>query len=52
MKEENKTFVAMVKVNGQEAIALLDSGGKVLMDTYWYADKLCDSKTRNWREET
>ena len=25
-KEENKTFVAMVKVNGQEAIALLDSG--------------------------
>ena len=25
-KEENKTFVAMVKVNGQEAIVLLDSG--------------------------
>ena len=25
-KEENKTFVAMVKVNGQEAIALLDLG--------------------------
>ena len=25
-KEENKTFIAMVKVNGQEVIALLDSG--------------------------
>jgi len=26
MKEETKTFVIMVKINGQEAIALLDSG--------------------------
>ena len=25
-KEENKTFIVMVKVNGQEAIMLLDSG--------------------------
>jgi len=26
MKEETKTFVIMVKINGQEAIVLLDSG--------------------------
>jgi len=26
MKEETKTFVTMVEINGQEAVVLLDSG--------------------------